>query len=280
MEVIKAHSLGFCSGVKLAIGVVESAIKEAQSLGVPCYIYGDIVHNAHVMDRIIGAGVIRIESPAEDYAPGLLIIRTHGISDALRLAFIEKGFQIKDATCPVVLRNQGLVRESEKKVIILGLEGHSEVNSLSGATKNALIVDSIDKLSLLDKATSYNAIVQTTFSSSAFEEIKKKILELSLDVTFLNDICKSSQLRRKGVMDLKGKVDALIVVGDRHSANTNELVSIAREMGMIAFLVENANNITSEMTCYSRIGLTAGASTPDYIYSEVEDYLRSIDDGR
>ena len=284
MEVIKARNLGFCNGVKLALTVVRDAIKEARELGVPCYIYGDIVHNSYVMERITHEGVKIVDSPNECDEKGILIIRTHGISDTLRDEFIKKGPIIRDATCPVVLRNQSLVRNSEKPVVIFGLAGHSEVISLVGASKiaypNPLIIDSDSKLSLLDKKHEYTAVVQTTFSTTLFKEIKKKIAEDGIAVDFLNDICMSSQLRRNGIKELKGKVDAIIVVGDKHSANTNELVSIAREIGMIAFLVEKADNITSEMTRYDRIGLTAGASTPDYIYNEVEAYLRSIDDGR
>ncbi len=279
MDVIKAQNLGFCSGVKLALGIAERAILKARDLGLPCYVYGDIVHNAYVMNELMRHGVVKIDSPY-GYKPGVLIIRTHGISDSLRSLFLDQGFIIEDATCPVVLRNQASIRSAHGNILVIGIPGHSEVVSLLGANKNVTIIDNAQKLSSLDRGKCYKAVVQTTFSSSSLEKIKKKAKELSLDIAFVNSICASSELRREGVVNLKGKVDALIVVGDKHSANTNELFSIAKENGMTSFLVEKVDDITKEMMLYDKIGLAAGASTPEKIYNEVEKYLRSVDNGR
>lgn len=277
MEVVRAKNLGFCSGVKNAMSVLDMAYQKAGELGLPCYVYGDIVHNAHVVAKLNSRGIVNIDSP-EGIEKGVVVIRTHGIVDAKRKAFEDAGFIIVDATCPVVLRNQKLVRNSEKPVIIIGYPGHSEVESLFGSGEKVVsIISSEHELSSLDRAASYNAIVQTTFSSSELDDIKSGIASRSLDIFLMNDICSSSQLRRMGVKFLSGKVDAVIVVGDRHSANSNELVEIAKKNGMEGFLVESVDMIPSQIYSYDKIGLTAGASTPSFVYDEVESYLRSID---
>lgn len=280
MEVIRARYLGFCSGVKLALDIAAKAIEESRNLGVPCYIYGDIVHNAHVMDRLRKAGVVPIDSP-DGYTPGIIIIRTHGITDNLRNEFILKGFTIKDATCPVVLKNQERIRDSKYPILIIGISGHSELVTLEGSSnKSTTIIEKKEDLDSLNPSLRYNAIVQTTFSSSALGEIKARIEELGLDIVFLNDICASSQLRREAIKELCGKVDAAVIVGDKKSANTCELFKISKEMGLDSFLADSVDSISPEIKKYATIGISAGASTPDCIYNEVEAYLRSLDNGR
>jgi len=281
MEVVRASTLGFCSGVKLALDIARDAISEAKMLSLPCYVYGDIVHNSFVIERMKSIGIKRISSIDDCPSKGIVIIRTHGIEDSLRNSFIESGFIIRDATCPVVLKNQRLIRESDKPIIVFGLSGHSEVVSLVGAIKeslrdSSLIIDSAEKLEMVSPNIEYNAIVQTTFSTGEFDRIKKKIKEKCLFVEFLNDICSSSRLRRESIVELKDKVDAVAVVGDKKSANTNELVSIAQKNGIKAFLVESVDNIPSEMLEYARIGLTAGASTPSSVYNAVQAYLDKL----
>lgn len=280
MEVIRAKNLGFCSGVKRALKEVEKALSLSKERNLPCYIYGDIVHNKFVADRIYSYGCISIEKPSDALQPGVLIIRTHGISDSLRDEFVSKGFLIVDATCPVVLHNQDLIRNADGKHLIIGYPGHSEVISLLGASKDALIIDNVEKLHLLDKECEYSAVIQTTFSSAILSEIQNEIGKLGLHISFLSNICQSSHLRRDGVLALKDVVDYLLVVGDKKSANSNELVSIAIENGMKSSLVESTKDINKELFSYDRIGLSAGASTPEFLYNEVEAYLRSAENGR
>lgn len=280
MDVIRARNLGFCAGVKNAMNVLDSAYLRSIELNLPCYVYGDIVHNAHVVRALLERGIVKIDS-ADAVPRGVVVIRTHGITDSKRNEFERAGFVIIDATCPVVLRNQGLVRSSEKPVVIIGYPGHSEVISLVGSGDNVVsVVSNSEGLSCLDCSVSYNGVVQTTFSSPDLEDILRSARSMGIDIEPLNDICASSQLRRMGVRALKDKVDKVIVVGDVHSANSNELVEVAKACGMDGFLVESADKIPSEAFSCAKIGLTAGASTPSFVYDEVEAVLRGAFDGR
>ena len=280
MEVVRAKNLGFCAGVKNAMNVLDSAYQKAIELNLPCYVYGDIVHNAHVVGALKERGIVKINS-AEGVPCGVVVIRTHGITDSKRQEFESAGFVLIDATCPVVLRNQGLVRSSDKPVVIIGYPGHSEVVSLLGSGKNvAAVVSKPEELSHLDKNLCYNGVVQTTFSSSELEDILKQAESMGIVINTMNDICASSQLRRIGVRSLKNKVDTMLVVGDRKSANSNELVAVAKSCGMESFLVESADKIPAEVFSCVKIGLTAGASTPSFVYDEVEAVLRGDFDGR
>lgn len=276
MEVVRAKYLGFCAGVKRAMNIVEDAIEYASSHCQRCYIYGDIVHNKIVMDRIHSAGVVSISSPDDTQEPGVLIIRTHGIKNNLLSLFKERGFLIWDATCGVVKRNQSLLGRSSN-VIIVGIPGHAEIEALEGsANGNYWLISSAGELSTLDRGISYNAIIQTTFSSKELARIKEKATELGLDISFLSSICDSSKLRREAVLSLVPDVDAVVVVGDRGSTNTNELVSSVKKAGRDAFLVEEARCIPEEVKKYKKVAITAGASTPDDVWQDVEKALCAL----
>ena len=275
-EVFVAENLGFCSGVERAIATLKDGAELSLSIGLPCYVYGDIVHNKEVMSSLASYGIKSILFPEEADRPGVIVIRAHGISDEMRLRFSDAGFRIIDATCPVVLRNQALVRDSEKNVLIIGYKEHAEVISLAGAArKEAHVIATAEELSSLDRNTQYNAVFQTTFSDSEYERIVDRIKELGLKIRFLNSVCAASRMRRLSVIKLRHMVDAFVVVGDSMSANTRELAVLAGSEGCRVFAVEKAENLPPEVFLYNRIGVTAGASTPSVIYNKVIDTLRS-----
>ncbi len=275
-EVIVADNLGFCSGVERAIATLKEGAELSASLGLPCYVYGDIVHNKEVMASLAHYGIKSILSPEDTDRPGVIVIRAHGISDEMRLRFSSSGFRIIDATCPVVLKNQALVRDSDKDMIIIGYKEHAEVISLAGAAKReAIVIATAEELSSIDRNTQYNAVFQTTFSDSEYERIVSRIKEQGFKIRFLNSVCAASRMRRLSVIKLRQKVDAFVVVGDSMSANTKELAMIAGAEGCRVFAVEKAENLPPEVFLYSRIGVTAGASTPSVIYNKVIDILRS-----
>lgn len=274
MEVKVASALGFCKGVSHSLEKVRMAYAAALEKGVSCYIYGDIVHNGYVVNELERNGIRSISSP-DEAEPGILVIRAHGISDSERDAFVSAGFEIVDATCPVVLKNQSLIRNSEKSVIIFGTASHAEVVALSGSGASApLVLSGSQDLDKIDPSLSYNAILQTTFSEEELVNIRKAVSEKGLSVEILNDICNASRLRRAALHSLVEEVDAVVVVGDKRSANTNELARIAREGGKAGFLVESFRDIPIDVLEYEKVGLTAGASTPSVIYREVEEALR------
>ena len=138
MKVVLANNLGFCKGVERALKIAEEVLLENK--GRKIYFYGEIVHNALVTDNFRNSGALMIKSPEEIEEPGIVIIRAHGIQDEERKRLTDRGNWIVDCTCPVVLKGQRLVRESERPVIVLGYKGHSEVISLSGSSNSSVIV--------------------------------------------------------------------------------------------------------------------------------------------
>ena len=258
-EVVMASVYGFCGGVRAAVSKAEAAAIAAREEGVPCYLYGDIVHSSAVMAGLEALGAVRIDSP-EGHEPGYLVIRAHGIGDAMRRRFADAGFRIIDATCPVVLRNMETLREAGKPVII-GRRDHAEVQALLGCRCVPVIEDEAGAASL--PGDSYQAIVQTTLS----EKLLASILSCGKFVS-ATSICNASGERRKALRAILGSVDAVAVAGDAGSANTMELVKIAQASGKDVLLASSPS-IPAAFLCYNRIGLTAGASAPDSLIDAV-----------
>lgn len=278
MKVIMAPALGFCKGVDNAVRKAEIAVEERRGKE-NIYFFGNIVHNNKVVDSLLSKGGKVVFSPDEVDGPGCLIVRAHGITDSLRSGFEAKGLEIIDCTCPVVLRGQSLVRESEKPVLILGYKGHSEVDSLFGsAPHNAIVISVPEDLDRVEKG-SYRAVVQTTFSISRMEKILEKAREKGIEIDKANSICLASVSRRNGVRRIADEVEAFVVVGSSHSANTRELVETASRLGKPSFLAEDCESIPDEVFSYGIIGLTAGASTPYEEYIKVKERLESYDNG-
>ena len=273
-----APALGFCKGVDNAVRKAEIAVEERRGKE-NIYFFGNIVHNNKVVDSLLSKGGKVVFSPDEVDGPGYLIVRAHGITDSLRSGFEAKGLEIIDCTCPVVLRGQSLVRESEKPVLILGYKGHSEVDSLFGsAPHNAIVISEPEDLDGVEKG-SYRAVVQTTFSISRMEKILEKAREKGIEIDKANSICLASVSRRNGVRRIADEVEAFVVVGSSHSANTRELVETASRLGKPSFLAEDCESIPDEVFSYGIIGLTAGASTPYEEYIKVKERLESYDNG-
>ena len=275
MRVIDAESLGFCAGVRNAVRIAWEALERAEREGVPCYIYGDIVHSRAVMDPLIAAGAVRIDGP-EGLEPGIVVIRAHGIPDSIRCRFRNLGFSIEDATCPVVLRSQHLVRESKRPVIIIGNAGHSEIVSLMGSGKECFLAGSPGDL-LSIPAGRYDAVVQTTFSIPDLAAIMAKAGELGLDLRLLNDVCPASHQRRDALSELIPGCSCIIVAGDPGSRNTVELWECAKDLGIPSFLVSSPEDIPEEAFSFPVVGLTAGTSCPDTL---VQSIRRRLEDGR
>lgn len=259
-KVVKASAYGFCGGVRSAVEKAVSAADKAKREGIPCYVYGNLVHSRVVMSELEALGVEKIDSPS-GHEPGYLIIRAHGIGDRLRSEFEAAGFLICDATCPVVLRNMERLRQADNPVII-GQRCHAEVQALLGC-RNVPVVESTEESEKLPEGK-YQAVVQTTFSENELASIRDKGR-----IEPLNTICMASEERRKALRTIIGDVDAIVVVGDSISANTMELVSISRSYGKPTFLISSDADIDEELFCYNRIGLTAGASAPDSLVDAV-----------
>ncbi len=270
MRVVEASVYGFCSGVRSAVSKAMEAAARAERMGLPCYVCGSLVHSRAVSDMLSSAGIAEIDSPS-GHEPGIVVIRTHGIGDELRKSFKDNGFLIEDATCPVLLRNADLLRHARSPLLI-GNRMHSEIIGLLGC-RDAIVIENPDDLACLSLDTEYEAVIQTTLSSSLLDQILSRAAEAGLRINCLNTICRASAERRDALRKLADIADAIVVVGDSDSANSKELADLARREGIPSFLVSDPDLIPDSVFHYNTIGLTAGASAPDQLIEAVKRRL-------
>lgn len=276
-KMITAKRAGFCFGVKRAIEITFDIVKQNKK-GV--FTLGPIIHNPQVIERLRGKGISPIG--AEDFGNKkikALIIRTHGIPNQLYDNITARGFRIIDATCPFVKKAQRyakLLKENGYKVVILGDINHPEVKGLmSYAGDDVIVVNENSPLKGL--GSKVGIIVQTTQPVEALKKVLSKVVEVAKEVKVYNTICNSTALRLKETDDLSHKVDVMLVVGGKNSANTTQLANLCRGLNVMTYHIETAAEICDKWFCSAkRVGITAGASTPDWIIKEVEKRLRDI----
>jgi 4-hydroxy-3-methylbut-2-enyl diphosphate reductase len=276
MEIITAKTAGFCFGVKRAIDI---AFKIAREKRRGIYTLGPIIHNPQVVERLKEKGIIPIEDIETRRDIKALIIRTHGIPLELSRKISSRGCEIIDATCPFVKKAQyyaKLLKEEGYQVVILGEKNHPEVKSLmSYAGEGAIVVDGKAPLPKLRNKT--GIVVQTTQPLDALKRVVSVAIEHAKEIKVYNTICNSTALRLKETEKMAAKVDVMFVIGGKNSANTTQLTRLCESLSVPTHHIETASEIKKGwMKNAKRIGLTAGASTPDWIIKEVENRIRDI----
>ncbi len=275
MEILVAKDAGFCFGVKRAIDIAF-AIAEKNEEGV--YTFGPLIHNPQVIEKLKGKGI----SPTDDiHREGIrvLIIRTHGIPLDLMQKAREAGYEIIDATCPFVTKAQHyakLLKEEGYQVIILGDRDHPEVKGLmSYAGDDVMVIDGKEKLPALKSRV--GIVVQTTHPVEGLKSVTGKVIEESKEMKVYNTICSSTARRLKETGELARKVDAMVVVGGKNSANTTQIAMLCASMPVRTYHIETAGELKREwFEGVSKAGITAGASTPDWIIDEVKERIKDI----
>ncbi len=276
-KIVTAKRAGFCFGVKRAIDITSDMAKGARK-GI--FTLGPIIHNPQVIDRLKEKGIYPIDADElESNKIGALIIRTHGIPNQLYEHIAARGFKIIDATCPFVKKAQRyakLLKENGYQVVILGDINHPEVKGLmSYAGRDVLVVD--ENTPLKGLSSKVGIVVQTTQPIAALKKILSQVVELAKEVKVHNTICNSTALRLKETENLSHKVDIMLVLGGKNSANTTQLADLCRDLDVITYHIETASEIREEWFGDAKtVGITAGASTPDWIIREVEKRLREI----
>jgi len=276
-KTITAKRAGFCFGVKRAIEITFDIAKEDKK-GV--FTLGPIIHNPQVIERLREKGISPIGPDDFDSKKiKALIIRTHGIPNQLYDNISTRGFRIIDATCPFVKKAQRyakLLKENGYQVVILGDINHPEVKGLmSYAGKDAIVADGHTPLKGL--RSKVGIIVQTTQPVEALKKVLSKVVEIAKEVKVYNTICNSTALRLKETEDMSHKVDVMLVVGGKNSANTTQLANLCKGLKVTTYHVETAAEIEADWFRGAKmVGVTAGASTPDWIIREVEKRLRDI----
>lgn len=278
MEVILAKTAGFCFGVKRAVEkVYENVGKDT------LYTYGPIIHNEEVVKDLEKKGVRVINGIDEidDIANGTVVIRSHGVSEDVYDRLKERGLNIVDATCPFVQKIHRIVLEESmegKTIVIIGNEGHPEVEGIKGWSHSTTYVigsvEDAEKLAL-EQGEKMCVVSQTTFNFKKFKELVEIIAKKGYDIKCLNTICNATEERQREAKEIASKVDTMIVIGGKHSSNTQKLVEICRSECKDTYYIQTLGDLDLSMLgSGSSVGITAGASTPKNIIEEVHTNVR------
>ena len=281
MEVRLAKSAGFCFGVKKAMEKVYEQIENAE--GKKIYTYGPIIHNEEVVKELAAKGVEVIESleELETREKGVLIIRSHGVAKAVSDKMEEAGFRVVDATCPFVKRIHNIVQKESaegKQIIIVGNPGHPEVEGIKGWCDNkAVIIETTDEAEAfkVDENEKICIVSQTTFNYNKFKDIVEIFEKRGYDINVVNTICNATQERQTEAREIAAVADAMIVIGGTHSSNSKKLYEICKGECDNTHFIQTLDDLHLELPKSVRlVGITAGASTPNNIIEEVQNYVR------
>ena len=280
-EVLLAEPRGFCAGVDRAIEIVERALRK---YGAPIYVRHEIVHNTYVVNDLKAKGAIFIEE-LSDVPPGAtLVFSAHGVSQAVRAEADARGFNVFDATCPLVSKVHVELAKLSKEgyeFIMIGHKGHPEVEGTMGQLTEGiyLVEDVADVVGVHPRGDKLAVVTQTTLSVDDAAEILAEVKRVFPHVREpkQQDICYATQNRQDAVKVLAPVVDVVIVVGSHTSSNSNRLRELAQRLGTAAYMVDAAEDLQAQwLEGRRRVGLTAGASAPDILVQQVIARLREM----
>lgn len=275
-----ASPRGFCSGVKKAIELAEETIEKNK---IPIYIFNELVHNKNIVKNFENKGVIFVNKISDIPNNSIIIFSAHGVSKKIEKLAKEKQLKVVDATCPLVLNEHKKVVDLDKKgyaIIIIGNSQHPEIIGTLGQVKNEHFV--ISKKSDIEKLPKFKNkkiafLMQTTLD---IDEIQGLLKDLYLKFPHIegdSDVCYATKNRQKAIAQLAKDSEVIFVVGSKNSSNSNKLRDRAENLGCPAFLIDNVDEITEDMfKKYSKIGITAGASAPEYIVQNVIKYFENF----
>ena len=282
MGVILAKSAGFCFGVKRA---VDKVYEEAEKNQVPVYTYGPIIHNEEVVNDLEKRGVHAILDTSElkDLQKGIVVIRSHGVEKGVYDTIKSEGFTVVDATCPFVLKIHRIVEEYSKKdyhIIIIGNDSHPEVEGIKGWSDPAktTVLQTREEAEKLNFQIGEKVCIvsQTTFNYNKFQELVEIIQKKGYDIVVLNTICNATEERQTEAAEIASEVDTMIVIGGRHSSNTQKLFEICKKECENTYYIQSLDDLDLKTSQSIRcVGITAGASTPNKIIEEVQKNVRS-----
>jgi len=281
-EIILAEPRGFCAGVDRAIDIVEHALAK---FGAPIYVRHEIVHNTHVVEDLRSRGAIFIEDLNDVPEGATLVFSAHGVPKEVEYEAQRRGFQVFDATCPLVTKVHVEVAKLHKEgyeFIMIGHKGHPEVEGTMGQLPSGihLVEDTDDVLKVQPGQTSKLAVVtQTTLSVDDAAHIMAAVKARFPQVREpkQQDICYATQNRQDAIKVLSPQVDLVIVVGSPSSSNSNRLRDVAAKYGTPSYMVDHAGELKAEwLDGKTKIGLTAGASAPDVLVQQVIKRLREL----
>jgi len=282
MKVLVAEQCGFCHGVRNAISVAEKTLAH-QKRGNHVYSLGPIIHNKDEVERLAKVGLKNIDK-VEQIRSGTVLIRSHGAAPEQIAKLEEKGLSIVDATCILVKRVQHIAKELEKdgyKVVIIGDEDHPEVQAVMGCAKDAVVIADENDLHKLPQNAKLGIVCQTTQSPEHFGRVLGAIGRSGFsELKVINTLCKEAIKRQESAVHLCRQVDIMFVLGGLESANTCQLAELCKKYNSQTFHLQNWKELDKNILSGKNIaGVTAGASTPDWIIAEFVKNLEAFDIG-
>ena len=279
METLLASHAGFCFGVKRAVEGVYELIEHDKNI----YTYGPIIHNEEVVKDLENKGVrvIEGEEELESIDKGTIVIRAHGIPKSTYEAIEDRNLRIVDLTCPFVKKIHDIVSQKSKEgeqIVVVGNPAHPEVIGILGWANGPKIA-----LETHEEARNLNlnpdipvcVVSQTTFNAKKFQEIVEIIAKKEYNVNVVNTICNATKERQESAGEIASKVDVMLVVGGKNSSNTQKLYDICKKGCENTYYIQTVDDLNFELPkAASLVGITAGASTPNKIIEEVQNYVR------
>jgi 4-hydroxy-3-methylbut-2-enyl diphosphate reductase len=278
MEVLLAEEYGFCFGVERAVDMVEEALAQ----GVQIRSLGALIHNSQEMQRLEAEGVTTITSPTEADPAATAVIRAHGVTPEVQRELEGRAAHVIDATCPFVTRVQHLAERAAaegRDVVVAGNPDHPEMIGVVGyAPNNTYVVRDASEVASLPALRRPLVVSQTTIKLQTFKEVADAVRTKSdTEPQVINTICSATRDRQDAARALAGQVDAFYVIGGRHSSNSVKLLAVCKEQCEKSFLIETADEIDPlELAGVKRVGVTAGASTPNWLIEQVVERLRAM----
>jgi 4-hydroxy-3-methylbut-2-en-1-yl diphosphate reductase len=267
MKIVLAESYGFCFGVKRAIKIAEENRDSAT--------YGPLIHNANEIARLKNDFNVALSEDLNTFKAGdTAVIRTHGIPKQELALLNERNINVVDATCPYVTKPQQIVEEMSAQaydIVIFGDEAHPEIKGVkSYASANVYVVNSAEEISALKLREKVATVAQTTRKIEEYQKIVGRLMQSHKEVRVFNTICNATFDNQDAVRDLAQRADVMIIIGGKNSSNTKQLHSIAKEYCSESYHIESKEDLQREwFEAKALCGISAGASTPDWIIDEV-----------
>jgi len=279
MKVLVAAKCGFCPGVRNAISTAEKILAEAES-DEPVYSLGPVIHNKDEVERLRKAGLQTVDS-VDQMDSGTVLIRSHGVAPSELDRLNQQGFQIVDATCVLVKRLQQIVKQLEAEgyeVVIIGEENHPEVQGVVGCVRDVVVVAGEDDLHKLPRDGKLGIVCQTTQSPERLGSMLGAIGRGSFrELKVINTLCKEAIKRQESAIELCQQVDIMFVLGGLHSANTRRLADLCKKYNEATFHLQNWDELDRNVIFGKKVaGVTAGASTPNWVIEEFVKHLEGF----
>ena len=278
MQVLLADEYGFCFGVERAVEMVEEALSEGNTVRA----LGPLIHNDQEMSRLAKRGVATISEPVQIKRGETAVIRAHGVTPQVEAELREKASKVVDATCPFVTKVQKLASRAAKQdrhVVVVGNPDHPEMIGVFGyAPEHTFVISDVAEVAGLPRLNNPLVVSQTTIKLQNFLDVAEAVKQKAEGETqIVNTICSATRDRQDAARALAGEVDAFYIIGGRHSSNSRKLLAVCLEQCKKSFLIETEDEInTEDLRGVEKVGVTAGASTPNWLIEKITKRLEEI----